>query len=134
MAVSPAEKRHAKYQTSNLLKTASKLAEKFKDYFLSNHIVSKDQINRMKHIELMCEIMISIDKSDVINKKITLDKVMKDEKLTRLQLKKLKSKTVLVINRIKKMFPKLSQIRFSQLSDLRHPEWFLLICSSLPEE
>jgi len=116
-ALSAAEKRHAKYYNSNLLKTASRIADKFTDYFISAHILSRDQINRMKHVELICEIMISIYSGDVINKKIALDKVMDSGNLPPAQLNKLKSRTITVINHIKRVFPKLSQTRFSQLSD-----------------
>src|SRR3972149_6518504 len=111
------KKRHAKYYNSNLLKTASRIADKFTDYFISAHILSRDQINRMKHVELICEIMISIYSGDVINKKIALDKVMDSGNLPPAQLNKLKSRTITVINHIKRVFPKLSQTRFSQLSD-----------------
>src|SRR3990172_6992983 len=93
------------------------IADKFTDYFISAHILSRDQINRMKHVELICEIMISIYSGDVINKKIALDKVMDSGNLPPAQLNRLKSRTITVINHIKRVFPKLSQTRFSQLSD-----------------
>jgi hypothetical protein len=116
-ALSAAEKRHAKYFNSNLLKAASRIADRFKDYFISSRILSRDKINRMKHVELICEIMISTYTGDVINKKIALDKVMESGNLPTARLNKLKSKTIGIINRIKKTFPGLSQTRFSQLSD-----------------
>lgn len=116
-ALSAAEKRHAKYYNSNLLKTAAKIANKYRDYFIKNKILSRDQISRMKHVELICELMISIHNGDVINKKIALNKVMEAESISRTQVKKVKLKTVAVINRIKGLFPELSRTRFSRLSD-----------------
>jgi len=68
-ALSPAEKRHAKYYNSGFLRMAGKVAERYKDYFLSNKILSSNQIKRMKHVELICEFMVSINNEGVIKKK-----------------------------------------------------------------
>src|SRR5690606_11930408 len=59
-ALSAAEKRHAKYYHSPFLKIAGKLASRYESYFLDNEILTEAQISRMKHIELICELMISM--------------------------------------------------------------------------
>lgn len=115
-ALTSAEKQHAKYYNSPFLKTAANIAEKCKDYFIRTGILSVGQISRMKHVELLCEIMLSIGCDDVINKKAALDKIM-GKGLTPAQINKQKLKAVRVLNRINTMFPKLKEIRFKQLSD-----------------
>lgn len=115
-ALTSAEKQHAKYYNSPFLKTAANIAEKYKEYFVKTGILSVGQISRMKHVELLCEIMLSIGSDDVINKKAALDKIM-GKGLTAIQINKQKIKVIKVLNRINTMFPKLKEIRFRQLSD-----------------
>ena len=115
-ALTSAEKQHARYYNSPFLKTAASVAQKFGDYFSSNSILSEGQISRMKHVELICEIMLSVGQNDVINKKAALDKIM-SKGLTHSQIAKDKVKTIKAINRVRILFPKLNETRFSQLSD-----------------
>jgi len=115
-ALTSAEKQHAKYYNNSFLKTASNVANKYRDYFLKTGVLSAGQISRMKHVELICEIMLSIGNDDVINKKAALDKIM-GKGLTPTQVTKLKSKAIKTLNRTKSMFPKLQETRFKQLSD-----------------
>lgn len=116
-ALTPAEKRHAKYYHSPFLKSAGKLANKFESYFLENKIVTEAQIARMKHIELICELMISFHQGDIINKKVALDKMMDDKSLSITKAKSIESKVITILNRLKKMFPNIKHTRFHQLSD-----------------
>ncbi|MDD5673008.1 MAG: DUF262 domain-containing protein [Chitinivibrionales bacterium] len=116
-ALTSSEKRHAKYYNSKLLKMAAALAERNVDYFIDSDILSRDQINRMKHVELVLEIMISIFSGDVINKKISLDKVMRADGHTPKQIYDLRIKTQAAINLIWRLFPKIHQSRFCKLSD-----------------
>lgn len=116
-ALTSAEKRHAKYYHSPFLKVAGKLANRYENYFLENEILTEAQISRMKHVELICELMISIYKDDLINKKAALDKIMDDKSLSMAKAKSIELKVVRTLNRIKRIFPYLSQTRFKQLSD-----------------
>jgi hypothetical protein len=75
------------------------------------------QISRMKHVELMCELMVAAHNEDVTNKKAALDKVMDSDSIRGRDLEKAASLTVTALNRLKSMFPKLHQTRFHQLSD-----------------
>ena len=115
-ALTTAEKQHAKYYNSEFLKTAARVASKYEDYFVKSDIISAGQITRMKHIELICELMISIGQGEVINKKAALDKIMATS-MTSAQIKKVRDKTITAINRLQKLFPRLAQTRFKQLSD-----------------
>lgn len=115
-ALTSAEKQHARYYNSPFLRTAARVATKYADYFSKTGILSTGQISRMKHVELICEIMLSIGNDDVMNKKAALDKVM-SKGLTQIQINKLKTKTIKTLNRIRTMFPRLQETRFKQLSD-----------------
>lgn len=116
-ALTPAEKRHARYYNSEFLRTAGKLAERYENYFLSNKILSRTQISRMKHVELICELMVSIHNEGVINKKIALDKVMNSNSILSKQVKYAKEQCIKTLNRFKNMFPHIRTTRLCQLSD-----------------
>jgi hypothetical protein len=116
-ALTPAEKRHAKYYNSEFLRDAARLASRYEDYFHKQHILSSGQISRMKHVELICELMVSINHGDVINKKTALDSVMKPNSLTSAQIRKVRGDTVLALNRVRRMFPDLRHTRLSKISD-----------------
>ena len=75
------------------------------------------QISRMKHVELMCELMVAADSETVTNKKAALDKVMRSDSIRGRDLDKASALSVTGINRVRSMFPKLYQTRFHQLSD-----------------
>src|SRR5262249_22232339 len=116
-ALTKAEKQHAQYFDSAFLKKADQLAKKYKSYFRSNGILSASQISRTKHVELVCELMVSADCEDVINKKTALDKVMESDALKGQRLEKAAQTTITALNRLRHAFPKLRQTRFRQLSD-----------------
>lgn len=116
-ALTKAEKQHAQYFNSAFLKKADQLAKKYKSYLRSNGILSASQISRMKHVELICELMVSADCEDVINKKTALDKVMESDALKGQRLEKAAQVTITALNRLRQVFPKLRQTRFRQLSD-----------------
>lgn len=116
-ALTAAEKRHARYYKSEFLKAAGRLASRYENYFRENKIITEGQINRMKHVELLCELMVSIYQGDVINKKAALDSMMKPKSLNSAQIKVVQDKVVSALNRVQRMFPHLYQTRFHQISD-----------------
>jgi len=116
-ALTPAEKRHAKYYNSEFLKVAGNVAERYKEYFHSNNILSTNQLSRMKHVELICELMVSIHKEDVINKKTALDQVMNAKSISDKHVKDIKGQCIKSLNRLKSMFPDLKTTRLCQMSD-----------------
>jgi hypothetical protein len=116
-ALTRQEKRHARYYNSAFLKEASRLANRFEQYFRRNGIFSAGQISRMKHIELMCELMLSLERGDVLNKKKALDQVMRTKSLDGRELRKASQMVVTTLNRIRKMFPLLKTTRLRQVTD-----------------
>jgi 5-methylcytosine-specific restriction endonuclease McrA len=116
-ALTGAEKRHAKYYKSELLKKANQIANKYQKYFREANIISSNQMSRMKHIELVCELIIASHTRDVSNKKTVLDKVMSNDSIKGQSLIKATAISQRALNRLNRMFPKLKETRFSQTSD-----------------
>ena len=116
-ALTPAERRHARFYNSPFLRTAARVAGQYEDYFRKNRILSTGQISRMKHVELICELMVSIHQGAPINKKAALDHVMEARSLGEGDTRNARAQTVRALNRVRSMFPKLLQTRFRQLSD-----------------
>ena len=116
-ALTGQEKRHARYYSSEFLKMASKLANKFEWFFQHHEILSTGQISRMKHVELICELMLSLVQGDVLNKKTALDRVMGSRDFDGRQLGKATRLTTTTLNRIGKMFPQLRTTRLGQVTD-----------------
>lgn len=117
MPLTRQEQAHAKFSKSPFLKEATRLAEHYQKYFVENGIVTAGQVARMKHVELISELMLSIHTQQVINKKAALDRVMGPNPLSRTELTRASSATMSVINRLKRMFPDLKHTRFVHLTD-----------------
>lgn len=111
------EKRHARFFHSHFLKQADKLAEQHKSYFLESGILSRSQVSRMKHIELVCELLASIHKADLINKKTALDNIIGGQVVDARSLKRCSQEFVRVLNIVKHMFPDLRTTRFANSAD-----------------
>ena len=116
-ALTGAEKRNARYSTSIFLKTASRMARKFEPYFRSQRIVNENQASRMKHVELMCELLLASVQGEVTDRKAALDKVMSADIIRGTVLKRAEQSVTRALNRIKRMFPKLRETRLRQASD-----------------
>jgi Protein of unknown function DUF262 len=116
-ALTRQEKRHARYYNSAFLKEASRLANRFEQYLHKNGIFSAGQISRMKHVELMCELMLTLERGDVLDKKTALDQIMRAKSLDGRQLRKAALLVTSTLNRIRKMFPQLKTTRLRQVTD-----------------
>jgi len=116
-ALTGSEVRKAKYFQTEFLQKADKIATDNIPFFRAAKILSLSQISRMKHIELICELMVAAHLEDVANKKAALDKIMKSETLEGRHLIKAAKLTITSLNRLKRMFPQLDQTRFRKISD-----------------
>ncbi|MBV6402423.1 MAG: hypothetical protein CNIPEHKO_02735 [Anaerolineales bacterium] len=111
------EKRHAKYFSSPFLKRAGRLGEIHAHFFLDNKVVSRGQFGRMKHVELICELMASIHSQGLINKKTALDNIIGGQTVEGKSLVKASKQFVRTLNIIKKMFPELRSTRFANSAE-----------------
>ena len=116
-ALTQQEKRHARFYKSPFLKEASRLATRYEGYLRDNGTFSAGQLSRMKHVELMCELMLSLVQGDVLNKKTALDRVMATASFDNRQLKKASRMVTTTLNRIRRMFPHLKTTRLRQVTD-----------------
>lgn len=107
------EKRHAKYYSSEFLKIAGKLGNRYLHFFLENRIITRGQASRMKHIELICELMASIHMQQLLNKKTALDKIISGENIDGRSIKRCTGEFVRTLNLTKKVFPNLKSTRFA---------------------
>jgi hypothetical protein len=112
-----AEKRHARFLHSDFLKQAGRLAQKRHRFFLENRILSAGQIIRMKHVELVCELMASIHAKGLINKKKALDGILGGQSADPRTLRKVVQETIRILNLVKKMFPDIRTTRFANSVD-----------------
>jgi hypothetical protein len=116
-ALSAQERRHARYCNSRFLQRAERLARRREQYFRAHRILSGGQIDRMKHIELVCELMVSANAEDVVNKKAALDKVMESNSLSNSAVAKAEECVVRSLNRVASNFPNLRETRLCKLAD-----------------
>lgn len=112
-----AEKRHARFFRSDFLKQAGRLAEKRQRFFLENRILSRGQVSRMKHVELVCELMASIQARGLINKKKALDGIIGGQAIDIRTLRRVIQETVRILNLVKKVFPDIRTTRFANSAD-----------------
>lgn len=116
-ALTPQEKRKARYYNSPFLKEAARVASRLKKYFVDNGILSSGQLSRMKHVEIVCELMLSLIQGDVLNKKTALDRVMATSSFDGRQLGKASRMVTTTLNRIHRMFPQIKTTRLRQITD-----------------
>lgn len=111
------EKRHARFYNSPFLRQAEKLTQKHESYLLHNKVLSPGQLDRMKGHELMAELLMSIRKGGPINKKSALDKAIGNESVNHKALQTSVTELNRVMGLLRRMFPKMKETRFSNISD-----------------
>jgi|SRR5580698_8659902 hypothetical protein len=117
-ALTRQEIRNAHFYRSGFLKTAKRLATRYESYFQEVGTIGAQQVRRMKHIELISELLYSGHIEDVANKKRVLDAAMSNDGLKGVQLRKAEKMTTTSLNRLRRMFPNLSRsVRFHKVSD-----------------
>lgn len=106
------EKRHARFYDSAFLREAERLVKKFRRYLLLERILSDSQLERMKGVELFSELLMSIHKGGIINKKTALDRAISNETINGNTLHRLSRELTATLNTVRKMFPELRTTRF----------------------
>jgi hypothetical protein len=111
------EKRHARFYLSPFLKEAERLVLRSQHYLLSQRILTKAQIDRMKGTELFAELLMSIHSGGPINKKVSLDRAIGNEGINGNTLNRLSNEFIRTLNLMKYMFPELKQTRFKNTAE-----------------
>lgn len=117
-ALTRQEIRNAKFYRSEFLKKSRRLAMKFEGYLQAIGVIGARQARRMKHIELMAELMYAASIEGIGNKKRVIDTAMDSDALKGAKLKKAEAAVVGSMNHMRRMFPELSRaVRFHKISD-----------------
>lgn len=116
-ALTTSERRHAKYYTSTFLKDAEKLARRHRDYLTSMQIVSQTDIDRMRDVELVCELLASILAGGPIHKKQAVDKAVGNTATHAASLNKAFDELSATLKAVKQMFPELRSTRFKNSAE-----------------
>lgn len=101
MKLKPAEIRHARFLNSPLLLEAERISKlkSVMDFFINNNVFTKGEFKRMKVVEFITELMLSIKSNDVLDKKAAIDSMM-ESSITDDQVKKLGKQIIIIINYI----------------------------------
>ena len=117
-ALTRQEIRNARFYRTPFLKTAKRLATRYESYLQGIGTIGAQQARRMKHIELLSELLYSAHIQGIANKKRVLDSAMRNDGLKGVQLQKAEKATTAGLNRLRRMFPDLSRaVRFHKISD-----------------
>ena len=123
MKLQPSEIRHARFLNSDLLREAERIAslKSIQTILINNKIFTKAQFKRMKVVEFVTELMLSMKTGDVLDKKSSIDAMM-ESNLTKLQVKKLGQEAKSIIEHIAKFISdsdnRLKTTRFRNTADL----------------
>lgn len=111
------EKLHAKYYKSPFMKEAQRLANRLRGFFEEEQIVTAGQFERMKDVELVSELLVSLAQGGLIHKKLAVDKAIGGQAINSHTLNRISGELTRVIGLIKKIFPSLQGTRFNHLSE-----------------
>src|SRR5262249_7121840 len=117
-ALTRQEIRNAHFYRSAFLRTAKRLATRYESYLQVIGTIGAQQARRMKHIELLSELLYAAQIQGPANKKRVLDTAMRNDGLKGMQLRKAEKAATAGLNRLRRMFPDLSRsVRFHKISD-----------------
>jgi 5-methylcytosine-specific restriction endonuclease McrA len=116
-ALTRQEKVHAKYFNSKFLKEANRLANRFTNFLNRHEVLSSGQISRMKHVELISELMLSLYEGKILNKKQSLDRIMQSDSIDGRSLSRISDEVAIVLRTIERLLPDIRSTRFKKLAD-----------------
>lgn len=113
-----AEKRNAKWLNNPVLRASKTLADQYEGYFRHHKVFSAGQVSRMKHVEFMAELLLSLHIGGPLNKKPHLDKLVAGQSINREELAWATAQAKRTLNLIDRAFPKLGQTRLKTGTEL----------------
>jgi len=111
-----AEKTNAKFYRSGLLKACAQIAKKQRRLLMNHEVIKDVQVTRMKDVEFVTELMVSMLRSAPVNKKDALDRVLA-EGVDGRSLKRLTTGCVGALKWAFAVLPDLETTRFRNHSD-----------------
>jgi hypothetical protein len=116
-SLTPQEKRHAHYYITPVLKVSSRVAEKQEDYLVKNKILTLSQISRMKHVEVIMELLLGINAAAHLNRKAKLDEIIRGDGLSNEALTIATNKMQRIFSVVTNLLPDIRETRFHLLAD-----------------
>lgn len=116
-ALTTAEKLHARYYESPFLVEAGKLAKQYSEFLVHQQIVSRTGLSRMKDVELVSELLVSLENEGPIDRKLAVDKAVGNRPVHAATLKKVCKQFKAIMNHIRLIFPSLRTTRFRNTSE-----------------
>lgn len=111
------ERRHAHYYTNPVLKAGQKLADQHLSFLAQAGVLSPAQQQRMRHVELMTELLLAARAGMPLNKKQQLDKIIQNDSVDASELKEAGRSVTRAIATLKAILPNLKSTRFRQVAD-----------------
>lgn len=111
------EKRHARYYKNPVLKTGQRLAEERKAFLLRHKVISASQAHRMKHVELLTELMLAMHAGQPLNKKRSIDDIMRGAPFEARHLAIAKQHVIRALNLVEAVLPDMKSTRFRNTTD-----------------
>lgn len=112
-----AERRNAQYLAEPSLKAAQKLADDLGSWLKRNGILTDGQIRRSRHVELVCELMLSLHAGTPLNGKSRIDKLIGGGGLDPADVAEAAHNVRRAIKNVGTMLPDLKTTRFHQIAD-----------------
>lgn len=116
-ALVSSEKRHARYYKSPFLQEARRLARRHTRFFKNQGILRERQIGRMKDVELLSELLVSVAHGGLIDRKAAVDRAVGSEGLAAGTLRKASREAGATIAVMRRLFPDLHATRFRNTSE-----------------
>lgn len=116
-ALNQAERRNAKYFKSDLLIEADRISKKHRSFFLTSYIFRTPQIERMKDIELVCELLLGQIEGEPGDKKVAIDRAISSERIKTRSLAKARKEFAANIRCIKALLPEIQSTRFQNTTE-----------------
>lgn len=116
-ALSKQEIRRAKYFKSGFLKEMTKVAASVRSKLLAMGVLSEAQITRMKDIEFVSELVLSVMQNAVQDKKRILDRAMTPNGVDLRSLGKAVRRFKAALKRVGKILPDICETRYNKAAD-----------------
>lgn len=111
------ERRHAHYYTNPVLKAGQHLADRHSDFLTKTGVISPMQRQRMRHVELMTELLLAVRAGLPLNKKKELDKIIQAGTLDSTELKTAVADLNRALEVLQIVLPDMKATRFRQIAD-----------------
>jgi len=115
--LTPQERRNAHYFKNPILRKAQRVSDQLKSSLVRIGVLSRSQLSRMKHVELVLELLLSIQAGMPLNKKQKIDEVIRGEHVPERAIKEASKELKASIDATLAILPNLRTTRFHRVAD-----------------